>query len=60
MLVKQTVADLTAAEIGFAVAKRFVHYDIRRFFDFISSYDGEWYNWMECIDLYEEYCTPRS
>ena len=38
----------------------FVRYDIRRFFDFISSYDGEWYNWMECIDLYEEYCTPRG
>ena len=38
----------------------FVGYDIRRFFDFVRSYDGEWYNWMECIDLYEEYCTPRG
>lgn len=38
----------------------FIRYDIRRFFDFVRSYDNELSDWIECFSLYEEYRTARD
>ena len=37
----------------------FVRFNMSHFFDFVSSYDDDdgWYDWMECFDRYELYCT---